>query len=108
MASPYRELLANIRLAFPQPISDRVHDSYFVHSVMRAMDEVDALKSERPILGVRSSLDYSDARNAILPFESMSIEEVTSHLVEYCSGLTIHGHPQTQQNKNTSLYSILS
>jgi hypothetical protein len=48
MATPYREKLDKIRLAFPQPVSDRVHDSYFVHSIMRALDLVDSLKSEVP------------------------------------------------------------
>ena len=55
MAAPYRKLLDTIRTAFPKPVSDRVHDSYFVHSLMRAIDAVDTLKSERPILGERKS-----------------------------------------------------
>lgn len=96
--TPYREALEKIRLAFPQPISDRVHDSYFVHSVMRAMDAVDALKSERPILGERGPLDYAAARRTTLAEDGRSVEEVTGELVTYCSGLTIAGHPQTQQN----------
>ena len=33
MATPYREKLDKIRMAFPQPVSDRVHDSYFVHEM---------------------------------------------------------------------------
>jgi len=98
MAVPYRDLLSKIRLAFPQPVSDRVHDSYFVHSVMRAMDEVDSLKSECPILGERQPLDYGLVRQATIPELGMTTEEVTSDLVTYCSGLTIPGHPQTQQN----------
>lgn len=98
MAAPYRDVLSNIRLAFPQPVSDRVHDSYFVHSVMRAMDEVDSLKSECPILGERQPLDYGLARQATIPEQGMTTEQVTSELVGYCSGLAIPGHPQTQQN----------
>ncbi len=98
MPVPYRDMLSKIRVCFPQPVSDRVHDSYFVHSVMRAMDEVDALKSERPILGQRTPLDYAKAREASLPESGMSVEDVTSDLVAFCSGLTIPGHPQTQQN----------
>lgn len=98
MAVPYRDILSHIRLAFPQPVSDQVHDSYFVHSVMRAMDAVDSLKSECPILGERQLLDYDSARRAMIPFSGMTTEEVTKELVTYCSGLTIPGHPQTQQN----------
>jgi len=33
VATPYREKLDKIRMAFPQPVSDRVHDSYFVHEM---------------------------------------------------------------------------
>ena len=62
MATPYREKLDKIRLAFPQPVSDRVHDSYFVHSIMRALDLVDVLKSEVPVLGPREPLDYGAAQ----------------------------------------------
>ena len=53
MGTIYRKVLEQIRMAFPQPVSDRVHDSYFVHSIMRAVEAVDAMKSERPILGER-------------------------------------------------------
>ncbi len=98
MMVPYRDILSKIRLAFPQPVSDRVHDSYFIHSVMRAMDEMDALKSERPILGQHAPLDYARAREASLPEAGMSVEDVTSDLVSYCSGLIIPGHPHTHQN----------
>lgn len=98
MTASYRERLQAIRQAFPQPVSDRVHDSYFVHSIMRAVDAVDALKSDRPILGERQPLDYQAARTATLPREGMTVEAVTNNLVGYASGLTIWGHPRTQQN----------
>ncbi|RMH31335.1 MAG: aspartate aminotransferase family protein [Nitrospirae bacterium] len=98
MTATYRQILDRIRLAFPKPVSDRVHDSYFVHSIMRALDAVDALKSERPILGERTPLDYAVARRACVPETGTSIEDVTEALVNYCSGLTIWGHPRTQQN----------
>lgn len=96
--SSYRDILAKVRLAFPSPVSDRVHDSYFVHSMMRAMDEVDALKSNRPILGEYTALDYEAALQSNLNESGMSIEEVTSELVAYCNGLTIPGHPHTHHN----------
>ena len=98
MAVPYREKLDKIRLAFPQPVSDRVHDSYFVHSIMRALDRVDALKSEVPVLGPREPLDYGAAQQARLPDGSSTVEEVTANLVDYFKGLTIWGHPRTQIN----------
>lgn len=94
----YREKLDKIRLAFPQPISDRVHDSYFIHSIMRALDRVDALKSEVPVLGPRQALDYGAAQKARLPDSSATVEEVSAKLVGYFEGLTIWGHPRTQIN----------
>ncbi len=98
MPCAYRPVLDKIRQAFPQPVSDRVHDSYFVHSIMRALDEVDALKSELPLLGQTSETDYEAARVASLEEKGVSLEEVTSRLVSYLRGMTIFGHPRTQQN----------
>ena len=98
MTVPYRELLQRIRTAFPQPVSDRIHDSYFVHSIMRALDQVDALKSELPLLGETVPPDYDAARHADLRPNLASLEEVTSELVHYLEGMTIYGHPRTQQN----------
>ena len=98
MTAPYRELLRKVRLAFPQPISDPVHDSYFVHSIMRALDEVDALKSELPLLGGAMPPDYEAARRAELRPQPSSLEEVTWELVGYLGGMPIFGHPRTQQN----------
>jgi glutamate/tyrosine decarboxylase-like PLP-dependent enzyme len=98
MSVPYRKILDKMRLTFPQPVSNRVHDSYMVHTVMRALDGVDALKSELPVLGKREPLDYEAARRARLPEGSSSLEEVTPLLVRYLEGMTIWGHPRTQQN----------
>ena len=98
MAAPYRDLLDNIRLAFPQPVSDPIHDSYFVHSIMRALDQVDAMKMELPVLGPVIPADYEAARGATLRTHMSSIEDVTSDLVSYLRGMTIFSHPCTQQN----------
>jgi L-2,4-diaminobutyrate decarboxylase len=92
MATAYREKLDKVRLAFPQPVSDRVHDSYFVHSIMRALDMVDGLKGEVPILGPREPLNYDAAQTARLPQYSSTVEDVTASLVNYFQGLTIWGH----------------
>jgi L-2,4-diaminobutyrate decarboxylase len=97
MAS-YHHLLQKIRLCFPQPISDRVHDSYFVHSIMRALDQVDALKAEIPILGQASPNDYAAGQQAKLGAGLGSLEQVTEELVGYLQGMTISSHPRTQQN----------
>lgn len=65
---------------------------------MRAIEAVDTLKSERPILGERGELDYHAAQNNYLAEKGSSGEAVTQDLVQYCSGLTLWGHYQTQQN----------
>jgi hypothetical protein len=39
VSAPYRTILDQIRLSFPQPVSDRIHDAYFVFSIMRAFDD---------------------------------------------------------------------
>ena len=64
MATPYRDILDKVRLAFPQPVSDPIHDSYFIHSIMRALDQVDALKTELPILGELVPGDFEEARKS--------------------------------------------
>jgi glutamate/tyrosine decarboxylase-like PLP-dependent enzyme len=98
MPAAYRDILARVRLAFPQPVSDRVHDSYFVHSIMRALDQVDALKSELPLLGKPVPADYPAAMAATLREAPATVEEVTTELVRYLEGMTLFGHPRTQQN----------
>jgi L-2,4-diaminobutyrate decarboxylase len=87
MSSAYRRVLDKIRLAFPQPVSNRVHDSYFVHSILGALDAVDDLKSELPILGKLTPADYPAAARAQLDDQPRSLE-----------GMTVYGHPRAQQN----------
>lgn len=94
----YRNLLEKIRLTFPQPVSDAIHNSYFVHSIMRALNQVDELKTDLPMLGEIIHGDFDKAREATLSDSMSSIEEVTEDLVSYLRGMTIFGHPRTQQN----------
>ncbi|HEX3314160.1 MAG TPA: pyridoxal-dependent decarboxylase [Gemmataceae bacterium] len=98
MTTRYHDILDRLRLAFPQPVSDRVHDSYFVHSIMRAIDQVDALKTEIPLLGVAPPNDYAAAQKSRLKDEPSAVEQVTAELVDYLRGMQILGHPRTQQN----------
>ena len=94
----YRDILEEIRLAFPQPISDTIHDSYFVHSMMRALDQVDDLKTHLPFLGNMITAGFEQGKKTKLPDTMSSVEEVTKELVSYLEGMTIFGHPRTQQN----------
>ena len=94
----HRQLLEALRRAFPQPVSDPVHDAYFVYSIARALDQVDALKSQAPILGQPATPDYGAARQARLADEVRSSESVIPELVSYLNGMFIWGHPRSQVN----------
>ena len=94
----YRDILEEIKLAFPQPISNTIHDSYFIHSMMRALDQVDDLKTHLPFLGNMVDADFEEGKKSTLPNNMSSVQEVTKELVSYLEGMTIFGHPRTQQN----------
>jgi L-2,4-diaminobutyrate decarboxylase len=97
-SAPYEQHLAALRQAFPAPVSDAIHDGYVVFSLLRALDKVDGLKSQAPILGVGREPDYAAAAAASLPAGRSSIEEVIPQLVGYLDGLLINGHPRSQVN----------
>ncbi len=88
----HRELLESLRRAFPQPVSDPVHDAYFVFSILRALDQVDALKSQAPILGRPSEPDYAAAQRPPRRREPLD-RGVIPELVSYLEGMFIWGHP---------------
>ncbi len=95
----YQHLLSQVRNQFPQPVSDPIHDSYFAHTVLRALDRVDAMKGEVPVLkGHKEELDYTRARRATLPSDGSSLGQVLKELVGYLEGTTLWGHPKVQQN----------
>ena len=98
MTAPYLGLVSQLRTAFPAPVSDRVHDAYFVFSFLRALDKVDALKSAAPMLGSPVELDYDAARRMRVPDDPSTLEAVTEDLVHYLSGMFIWGHPRAQIN----------
>ena len=76
MAGLYQERLAALRQGFPTPVSDPVHDGYVAFSVLRALDRVDALKSQAPILGTPRELDYDAALASRLADPSRPLEAV--------------------------------
>jgi glutamate/tyrosine decarboxylase-like PLP-dependent enzyme len=98
MAPRYRELLQSLRQAFPQPVSDPVHDAYFVFSILRALDQVDALKTQAPILGSPVEPDLAAARASEMASGGRTLESVIPELVSYLKGMFIWGHPQCQVN----------
>src|SRR5688500_16724170 len=83
MGAPYQDIVAQLRFAF---------------SFLRALDQVDALKSAAPMLGAPVTLDYGQALARRLDDEPRALEAVTAELVQYLSGMFIWGHPRAQIN----------
>jgi len=98
MSAAYEHLVNQLRTAFPAPVSDRLHDAYFVFSFLRALDKVDGLKSVAPMLGTPQALDYEAARRERIADDPSSLEAVTEDLVQHLSGMFIWGHPRAQIN----------
>ena len=98
MSAPYVDLVQTLRQGFPQPVSDRVHDSYFVFSFLRALDQLDGMKSVSPLLGKPVTLDYAAAKESRVSEGPIQLEQVTQMLVEHLSGMFIWGHPRAQIN----------
>jgi glutamate/tyrosine decarboxylase-like PLP-dependent enzyme len=98
MTPRYQQLLAQLRTAFPAPVSDPVHDGYVVFSLLRALDQVDALKSQAPLLGESVTPDYGAATEAELPAAATPLEQVIPQLVACLSGMLVTGHPRSQIN----------
>ncbi|QDU30715.1 L-2,4-diaminobutyrate decarboxylase [Anatilimnocola aggregata] len=96
--SRYHELLEQLRQAFPAPVSNPVHDGYVVFSLLKALDRVDALKTQAPILGTPRLPDYAAAGLSQLPACGSSLEEVIPELVRCLDGQLIFGHPRSQVN----------
>ena len=97
----YKLLLEELRKAFPQPVSDPIHDAYFVYSISSALNKVDALKSQVPILGKPAeslSQEFERATERRVPEQATSSKEVIERLVKYLEGMIVFGHPRSQVN----------
>ena len=95
----YSDVLEHLKTFFPSPVSDSIMDGYFVHSISRFLDQVDALKSAKPLLGngVKDS-HYQSSQQATFPEHTSSVEDMTGLLADYCQGMTIWSHPNAQVN----------
>lgn len=98
MPAAYLDLVTALRQGFPQPVSDRVHDAYFVFSFLRALDQLDGMKSVTPLLGKAVTLDYDAAKKSRVDDDPVQLERVTEMLVDHLSGMFIWGHPRAQIN----------
>ena len=109
VSAPYRLILEQLRQGFPEPVSDRVHDAYFVFSIMQALERIDAMKSELPLLGGPTPLDYDGARRHEVGTSHSTVEDVARELVAQFEGLPIFAHPRTHVNvvPTSSIASII-
>src|SRR5690348_14458410 len=94
----YSDVLAALRKQFPQPVSDPVHDAYVAFSVLRALDQVDRLKGQTPILGLAVEPDFAAAQLARCAEQGRALEDVIPELVKHFEGMHIWGHPLSQIN----------
>lgn len=95
---PYMRLLQRLKTCFPGPVSEPLLDGYFVHTVSRFLDRVDDLKSAAPLLGRSREAQYQKDLGEGFPEVTQSVEEVTKLLTEYCQGMPIWAHPNSQVN----------
>jgi L-2,4-diaminobutyrate decarboxylase len=96
----YREIVAKLRQAFPHPVRDVTQDEYLLSTFRQALSQATDLKGESPILGERESLTpfYKASSSKQLASDPSNVERVTRLLVNYLEGMTIWGHPRTQEN----------
>ncbi|HPC85431.1 MAG TPA: STAS domain-containing protein [Smithellaceae bacterium] len=94
----YAELLPLIRGAFPSPVSNADADRQFLTAVAGGLEQIDQLKTDRPYLGRREAIDYSQARSRQIPENMSGVAETVAGIAEYLQGGFIWGHPHTQEN----------
>lgn len=95
---PYQRFLQQLKTCFPGPVSEPVMDGYFVHTVSRFLDRVDDLKSAAPLLGRSRQTHYQKDLGLGFPEDTSTVEQVTGLLVDYCQGMPIWAHPNSQAN----------
>ena len=95
----YSDVLEHLKTYFPSPVSDPIMDGYFVHSISKFLDQVDAFKSAMPLLGASvETKHYQASQGMAFPEDMNSIETITSLLADYCQGHVIWSHPNAQVN----------
>jgi glutamate/tyrosine decarboxylase-like PLP-dependent enzyme len=95
----YVELVSSLRDAFPAPTRDPRQDAWLVQTINQAISDTTKLKNQSPILTLRTPKDYAEARKARMALDAhIDVPDITAKLTEYLEGLTIWGHPLTQEN----------
>src|SRR3974390_3079392 len=86
-ACGYAEILETLKTYFPVPVSNPILDGYFVHTLSRFLDQVDALKSASPQLAVAH--ETPAGQQPAFPDAMTSVEDAIDLIVQYCEGMTI-------------------
>jgi len=94
----YQKLLSKVRDSFPAPVSDPIRDAYFVQSISQGLNCIDRLKTEKPYLGERVALDYTEARTKKLSEKMCTLEDTIQTIADYMQGIVIWGHPHLHEN----------
>lgn len=95
----YLEMVEAIREAFPAPMVDRRQDAWLVHCITQAIAGTTNLKNQSPLLNVRTPGSYEHVREARMDQEpQLDLHAITREISSYLEGLTIWGHPLTQEN----------
>ncbi|MFM7132527.1 MAG: aspartate aminotransferase family protein, partial [bacterium] len=95
----YLELVEAIREAFPAPMVDRRQDAWLVHCITQAIAGTTNLKNQSPLLNVRSPGSYEHVRESRIDTDpQLDLHAITREISSYLEGLTIWGHPLTQEN----------
>lgn len=95
----YLELVRILRESFPAPTPDRRQDAWLVHTISQAIDTTTKLKNQSPILTVHKPGSYEHVRQSRIATEPQTdLNEITRLIASYLEGLTIWGHPLTQEN----------
>lgn len=93
----YRELLVHVRDSFPLPTADPKRDAVFLQQVTQSITHLNALKTQKPFLGVRKTPDYSRARQANFPERMATTEAAVKEMTSYMDGMIIWSHPNTHR-----------
>lgn len=93
----YRDLLLHVRASFPLPVADQKRDAIFLRQVEQSIVQLNALKTQKPYLGVRKTADYQGAKRAGFPERMATTETAVKELASYMDGMIIWSHPDTHR-----------
>ncbi len=98
----YAEILETLKTFFPVPVSNPILDGYFVHTLSRFLDQVDALKSAAPLLA--AAHDAPGAQEPAFPAGMTSVEEAVEAHRAILRGDDHLGTPQCVGQRDSAFH----